>query len=55
LEYLFWQRKNSSVSSDLEQPLAEFDMVLKVQNSQTATDKIECLFHLQERVHFTHD
>ena len=33
----------------------EFDMVLKVQNSQTATDKIECLFHLQERVHFTHD
>ena len=31
----------------------EFDMVLKVQNSQT--DKIECLFHLQERVHFTHD
>ena len=33
----------------------EFDMVLKVQNSQTGTDKIECLFHLQERVHFTHD
>ena len=22
LEYLFWQRKNSSVSSDLKQPLA---------------------------------
>ena len=35
--------------------LGGFDMVLKVQNSQTGTDKSECLFHLQERVHFTHD
>ena len=39
----------------ISENLAEFDMVLKVQNSQTGTDKIECLFHLQERVHFTHD
>ena len=37
----------------ISENLVEFDMVFKVQNSQT--DKIECLFHLQERVHFTHD